>query len=1146
MDVDVTGALVILDEAHNVEDTSREAASCDVHLHDLQMAAAEFARVAEEESADGLESADGADSGPALLARALGSVARWVAGASDQENPRCPLRPHGFEKWMAVWSGGQNVQRQMHDAGLRSEWLPEMERARKAAVKAANDSKTPSGRRVNGGALKTAETVLTSARYALLGHASSGGSRKTSVDAFRVAVEKKIDANGCTVTFSLWALNPASAFSDLTGPGPNAARSVVLTSGTLAPLESFASELGAPFPIRMEAPHCVDVQTQVWCGAVASGANDTRLSGTFKTSAEFAYQDDLGASLEKWCLEIPHGVLVFFPSYSALDRVVQRWKSTGAWKKLEGATGKKLFQEPRGGGDGGDRGGGGNPRGGKGKPGRGGREGHESSGGSLDAFLSKYYRAVRLSVSSAPHPHAPAPANSACRGAVLLAVCRGKISEGIDFADANARGVIVVGIPYPNLKDKRVELKRKYNDEHSGKSNGSDPTGVLTGDRWYSQQAFRALNQAVGRCLRHRNDHGAVLLVDARYAHGVNGALIRNLPKWLRPATRKCADFDESVSGLRSFFDDRAKHPPKASASNDSLRAKLLPSVGGSGGTSETRDPGDVESKRGAGKASGKENNAANQSFSIKKFFQPAPLAATAAPETRSVRFARESETNEGETVSIHDTVSIEPGANARSGRSRWRSAPIPRALSPSPLEEVLERAVAPPSALPDPAPGPAPVPFAFERMGRLREVAPELPLVTSPVADLPSPAHAREAPAPVPEPAPGFGRARATPRERSPDLTAELTEDVFAWGDADDAAREEAPVQDDVEESVDDAELFGVWGETPGTQGFFGARGWGATQQFRNFAPAPEKRKPLAASKRDADPRNQDPTPPPMFDPTPLVGSGFGLAVACRWCGSPSVASAPVRRVAVRPETGAATYLAYLAAANETETALATGSGNVRRPSAGGSSPPSSPSPREGMETSGARLYLPGEPFPFGCARAVETEHHWSTLLDRRAAPSRASVEGAWSARDGCYFVPLRCRTGKRWVGARVEATDGNAFARLEASADESDVFPLDGAPRSRQVAVVPGCAFLLEDASVPRDGADGRATADAASPTPPRARPESESAFLRRDELDGSVDPPVGHPGHREDASDGGAHARQEVSEGRRSVAHFHHHGG
>ena len=625
MDVDVAGSLIILDEAHNVEDTSREAASCDVHLHELILAQEEFQRVAREEdsvreiegmtqnrtpsvSDDSQPRAPSSPSEHALIASVVGGVALWLAGASDQHNPRCPLRPHGFEKWIAVWSGGNNVERQLRyglgpfpnpghcsarnlrlcvhtsyehyerltlfvhnhsDAGVSVENLDEIERARNFAVKMANDSKTPTHLRVNGSALKTCDTLLNSARYALRGRnryeKNTGfGTNNASVDAYRLAVSKSFEDSSEKkekVTLSLWALNPALAFADLTGPGPGTARSVVLTSGTLAPLDSFASELGAPFPIRMEAPHCVDVNTQVWAGAVASGTNGTKLSGTFKTSVEFAYQDDLGASLEKWCLEIPHGVLVFFPSYSLLDRVAQRWKATGAWQRIEQSTGKKLFTEPRGSGGGDFSAGGGGGRGGKG--GRAGSKGGRgnASNGSLDDLLQKYYRAVRNSVAAAPHAHAPAPPTHACRGAVLLAVCRGKVSEGIDFADANARGVIVVGIPYPNLKDKQVELKRKYNDERARAG-----AGVLSGNEWYAQQAFRALNQAVGRCLRHRNDHGAVLLVDERYAHGGNGSLTANLPKWLRPALKKCADFGDSVIGLRLFFENRSANPPKPSS----------------------------------------------------------------------------------------------------------------------------------------------------------------------------------------------------------------------------------------------------------------------------------------------------------------------------------------------------------------------------------------------------------------------------------------------------------------------------------------------------------------------------------------------------------------------------------------------------
>ena len=41
-------------------------------------------------------------------------------------------------------------------------------------------------------------------------------------------------------------------------------------------------------------------------------------------------------------------------------------------------------------------------------------------------------------------------------GALFLAVCRGKVSEGLDFADDNARGVLVVGVPYPNAMDNQA------------------------------------------------------------------------------------------------------------------------------------------------------------------------------------------------------------------------------------------------------------------------------------------------------------------------------------------------------------------------------------------------------------------------------------------------------------------------------------------------------------------------------------------------------------------------------------------------------------------------------------------------------------------------------------------------------------------
>jgi len=59
------------------------------------------------------------------------------------------------------------------------------------------------------------------------------------------------------------------------------------------------------------------------------------------------------------------------------------------------------------------------------------------------------------------------------------------VSEGLDFADANARAVVVLGVPFPGAKDPQVAAKRAYN------TNCDPRRGLLNGDQWYSQQAFR-------------------------------------------------------------------------------------------------------------------------------------------------------------------------------------------------------------------------------------------------------------------------------------------------------------------------------------------------------------------------------------------------------------------------------------------------------------------------------------------------------------------------------------------------------------------------------------------------------------------------------------------------------------------------------
>jgi len=52
--------------------------------------------------------------------------------------------------------------------------------------------------------------------------------------------------------------------------------------------------------------------------------------------------------------------------------------------------------------------------------------------------------------------------NGPLRGALLAAVCRGKLCEGIDFTDRQCRMVLLFGIPYPNRTELRVTLKQAF------------------------------------------------------------------------------------------------------------------------------------------------------------------------------------------------------------------------------------------------------------------------------------------------------------------------------------------------------------------------------------------------------------------------------------------------------------------------------------------------------------------------------------------------------------------------------------------------------------------------------------------------------------------------------------------------------------
>merc|ERR1712154_259256 len=120
--------------------------------------------------------------------------------------------------------------------------------------------------------------------------------------------------------------------------------------------------------------------------------------------------------------------------------------------------------------------------------------------------------------------------------ALLFAVMRGKVSEGMDFADNFARCVVIAGIPYPYMKDPKIKEKKLYMDRACWQQTPNKKhvvsTGGVNGQQWYQQQASRAINQAIGRVIRHRHDYGAIILADRRFSRKT---IKEGISKWIRP-----------------------------------------------------------------------------------------------------------------------------------------------------------------------------------------------------------------------------------------------------------------------------------------------------------------------------------------------------------------------------------------------------------------------------------------------------------------------------------------------------------------------------------------------------------------------------------------------------------------------------------
>ena len=329
--------------------------------------------------------------------------------------------------------------------------------------------------------------------------------RATTALHYKIYVEgttsRKKSSSRC---LKFWCFSPSVAFRDLLDLG---VRSAILTSGTLAPLSITAKEFRQTFPIRLENPHIIR-DHQVWCGALSKGVTSKIVNGSFKNRNTSAYKSEVGNTIANMARIVPDGLLVFFASYSMLQQCVTFWQNYQdgtIWNRI--LIHKHIVVEPRTGG--------------------------------ANAFkeTSEEYENALLESGGSKRRN----------GCLFLAVCRGKASEGIDFSDYRARAVVIVGIPYPPFKDPYVMGKRKYLDEIRSKSGMNEKRMHSTGEEWYATQAARAVNQAIGRVIRHKDDFGAIVLFDERFCSARQRS---RLSSWLRPYYKTCKHFGEVVRVL--------------------------------------------------------------------------------------------------------------------------------------------------------------------------------------------------------------------------------------------------------------------------------------------------------------------------------------------------------------------------------------------------------------------------------------------------------------------------------------------------------------------------------------------------------------------------------------------------------------------
>ncbi|CCU82239.1 DNA repair helicase RAD3 [Blumeria hordei DH14] len=246
--------------------------------------------------------------------------------------------------------------------------------------------------------------------------------------------------------------------------------SVIITSGTISPLEMYPRILG--FNTVVQESYSMTLARRSFLPIIVTrGSDQVAISSGFQVRNEPSVVRNYGHLLTEFAKLTPDGMVVFFPSYLYMESIISMWQGMGildeVWKyKLI------LVETP---------------------------DAQETS------LALETYR-------------------TACcngRGAILLCVARGKVSEGIDFDHQYGRTVLCIGVPFQYTESRILKARLEFLRE----------TYRIRENDFLSFDAMRHAAQCLGRVLRGKDDYGIMVLADRRFLKKRV-----QLPKWINQA----------------------------------------------------------------------------------------------------------------------------------------------------------------------------------------------------------------------------------------------------------------------------------------------------------------------------------------------------------------------------------------------------------------------------------------------------------------------------------------------------------------------------------------------------------------------------------------------------------------------------------